>query len=81
MGNAVISNDDKKDLLAKLRDNYFDITAKEAELSAKFGPNNPTIVSLRNQKAQLRSEMRGSSTIEAIESRATTRPPNCESPK
>jgi succinoglycan biosynthesis transport protein ExoP len=59
MGNAVISNDDKKDLLATLRGNYFDITAKEVEASAKLGPNNPIIVSLRNQKAQLRSEMQG----------------------
>ena len=56
-GNALISNDDKKDVLTTLRDKYFDITAKEADLSAKLGPNNPIIVSLRNQKAQLRSEM------------------------
>jgi polysaccharide biosynthesis transport protein len=43
--------------LDKLRSQYFDIVSKEAESSAKFGPNNPTIISLRNQKTQLRSEI------------------------
>ena len=41
----------------KLRSQYLDVVSKEAESSPKLGPNNPTIVSLRNQKAQLRSEM------------------------
>ena len=59
IGNAATSKDDKNDVLARLRQNYFEVTAKEAELSAKLGPNNPSIVSLRNQKAQLRSEMQG----------------------
>ena len=45
------------DLLDKLRSQYFDVIAKEAEASVKLGPNNPGIVSLRNQKAQLRSEI------------------------
>jgi succinoglycan biosynthesis transport protein ExoP len=45
------------DLLDKLRSQYFDIVSKEAESSAKLGPNNPAIISLRNQKIQLRSEM------------------------
>ena len=45
------------DLLDKLRSQYFDVVSKEAESSPKFGPNNPAIVSLRNQKAQLRSEI------------------------
>jgi succinoglycan biosynthesis transport protein ExoP len=45
------------DSLDKLRSQYFDVVAKEAEASAKLGPNNPEIVSLRNQKAQLRSEI------------------------
>ena len=45
------------DLLDKLRSQYLDVVSKEAESSPKLGPNNPTIVSLRNQKAQLRSEM------------------------
>jgi polysaccharide biosynthesis transport protein len=57
LGSASIPNDGKKDVLSTLRDSYFDLTAKEAELSAKFGPNNPAIVSVRNQKVQLRSEM------------------------
>jgi succinoglycan biosynthesis transport protein ExoP len=59
LGNAVNSNDDKQDALSTLRDSYFELTAKEAELSVKFGPNNPSIVSVRNQIAQLRSEMQG----------------------
>jgi polysaccharide biosynthesis transport protein len=45
------------DLLDKLRGQYFDIDSKEAESSAKFGPNNPAIISLRNQKIELRSEI------------------------
>ena len=45
------------DSLDKLRSQYFDVIAKEAEASAKLGPNNPQIISLHNQKAQLRSEI------------------------
>jgi succinoglycan biosynthesis transport protein ExoP len=45
------------DFLDKLRSQYLDITSKEAESSAKLGPNNPAIISLRNQKTQLRSEI------------------------
>jgi succinoglycan biosynthesis transport protein ExoP len=45
------------DSLDKLRAQYFDVVSKEAESSAKLGPNNPGIISLRNQKAQLRSEI------------------------
>ena len=45
------------DLLDKLRSQYFDIVSKEAESSPKLGLNNPEIISLRNQKAQLRSEI------------------------
>ena len=45
------------DLLDKLRSQYFDVVSKEAESSARLGPNNPGIISLRNQKAQLRSEI------------------------
>ena len=41
----------------KLRSQYFDIVSKEAESSAKFGPSNPAIISLRNQKTELRSEI------------------------
>ena len=45
------------DLLDKLRSQYLDVVSKEAESSPKLGPNNPAIVSLRNQKAQLHLEM------------------------
>ena len=43
--------------MSKLRGQYFDVSSKEADLSTKLGLNNPIIVSLRNQKAQLRSEI------------------------
>ena len=43
--------------LDKLRSEYFDVASKEAEASVRLGPNNPGIISLRNQKAQLRSEI------------------------
>ena len=45
------------DFLDKLRSQYLDIVSKEAESSARLGPNNPAIISLRNQKIQLRSEI------------------------
>lgn len=64
IGNSVISGDDKKDVLAALRNNYFDITAKEVELSAKLGPNNPTVIALRNQEALLRSQLRSETQAE-----------------
>lgn len=51
------SNDDKNDVLSKLRNQYFEVASKEAESATKYGPNNPAIVSLRNQKALLRSEI------------------------
>jgi succinoglycan biosynthesis transport protein ExoP len=54
-GNALISNGDKNDVLSTLRNKYFEVAAKEVDASTKLGPNNPTIVSLHNQKAQLRS--------------------------
>src|SRR5208282_2796638 len=57
VGNALIGGDDKNDVLSKLRSQYFEIASKEVDSSTKFGPNNPAIVSLRNQKAQLRSEI------------------------
>jgi succinoglycan biosynthesis transport protein ExoP len=57
IGNTSLSNNDKNDVLAALRGKYFEIAAKEADSSAKLGSNNPVIVSLRNQKTQLRSEI------------------------
>jgi len=45
------------DFLDKLRSQYLDVVSKEADSSAKLGPNNPAIISLRNQKIQLRSEI------------------------
>jgi polysaccharide biosynthesis transport protein len=44
--------------LEKLRSQYFDLVSKEAESSGKLGPNSPAIIGLRNQKAQLLSEMK-----------------------
>ena len=34
------------------------MASKEAESSAKLGANNPAIISLRNQEAELRSEIK-----------------------
>ena len=53
------SGNDDTSVLSKLRNQYFEISAKEVDLSTRFGPNNPAIVSLRNQKAQLHSEIFG----------------------
>ena len=57
IGNVSTSNDDKNDVLSTLRSKYFEIAAKEVDSSTKLGPSNPIIVSLRNQRAQLRSEI------------------------
>ena len=56
-GSNANSNSPLNDSLDKLRSQYFDIVSKEAESSARLGPNNPGIISLRNQKAQLHSEI------------------------
>ena len=44
-------------ILAVLRSQYFDVSSKEADLSGKYGANNPAIVALHSQKAQLMSEI------------------------
>ena len=51
-GNALASS------LDKLRIQYFELVSKEAQYSPNFGPNNPAIVSLHNQEAELRSEIK-----------------------
>jgi polysaccharide biosynthesis transport protein len=56
-GSSANSSAPVNDSLDKLRSEYFDVASKEAEASVKLGPNNPGIISLRNQKAQLRSEI------------------------
>jgi polysaccharide biosynthesis transport protein len=56
-GSSANSSAPVNDSLDKLRSEYFDVVSKEAEASVRLGPNNPGIVSLRNQKAQLRSEI------------------------
>ncbi len=50
-GNGVAS-----ELLDKLRSKFLDVASKEAEFS-NLGLNNPAIISLRKQKAQLHSEI------------------------
>ena len=43
--------------LDKLRTQYFDVVSKLGESTGTLGANNPVVISLRNQEAQLRSEM------------------------
>jgi polysaccharide biosynthesis transport protein len=57
IANASVGDRSENDVLDKLRTQYFDIASREAESSVKFGPNNPAIVSFRNQKAQIESEI------------------------
>jgi succinoglycan biosynthesis transport protein ExoP len=57
VGKALVGNDDNSDVLSKLRSEYLDIASKEVDSSTKFGPNNPAMISLRNQKAQLSSQI------------------------
>ena len=56
-GSSANSSASADDSLDKLRSEYFDVASKEAEASVRLGPNNPGIISLRNQKTQLRSEI------------------------
>jgi succinoglycan biosynthesis transport protein ExoP len=56
-GSSDNSSAPRDDSLDKLRSEYFDVVSKEAEASVRLGPNNPGIISLRNQKAQLHSEI------------------------
>ena len=56
-GSSANSSGPIDDSLDKLRSEYFDVVSKEAEASVRLGPNNPGIISLRNQKAQLHSEI------------------------
>jgi succinoglycan biosynthesis transport protein ExoP len=56
-GSSANSSASVDDSLDKLRSEYFDVVSKEAEASVRLGPNNPGIISLRNQKAQLRVEI------------------------
>ena len=56
-GSSANSSGPVDDSLDKLRSEYFDVVSKEAEASVRLGPNNPGIISLRNQKAQLHSEI------------------------
>jgi succinoglycan biosynthesis transport protein ExoP len=57
IANALIGDDGKNDVLSRLRNAYFDVTSRVAESSAKLGSNNPTIISLRDQKTQLNAEI------------------------
>jgi polysaccharide biosynthesis transport protein len=57
VANVLMGNDEKSDVLTKLRSTYFDVASRLTESSAKLGSNNPTIISLRNQKTQLGSEI------------------------
>src|SRR6185437_14506190 len=43
--------------IAKLHAQLSDLTAKESDWSARFGPNNSVVASLRAQMAQIRSAM------------------------
>ena len=57
IANAPIGDGAGNALINTLRSEYFVLSSKEADSSTKYGHNNPTIVSIRNQKAQIRSEM------------------------
>jgi len=55
--NIPISSESDNGLLNTLRAQYFELESREAEYSTKYGSNSAPIVSLRNQKAQIRSQM------------------------
>jgi succinoglycan biosynthesis transport protein ExoP len=57
IGNESNGKESQNGILDRLRTQYLEIISKEAEYSGKYGSNNPAIVSLRNQKVQLHSEI------------------------
>ncbi len=57
IANAPIGDGPDNALINTLRNEYFVLSSKEADSSTKYGHNNPAIVSIRNQKAQIRSEL------------------------
>ena len=54
---AIELNGKTSDILDKLVSQQFEVASKEADYSVKYGPNNPAIISLRKQKAELQSEI------------------------
>jgi polysaccharide biosynthesis transport protein len=57
IANASIGNGTDNELVRNLRSQYFELASREAEASTKYGLNNPAIVSLRNQKTKISSEI------------------------
>jgi polysaccharide biosynthesis transport protein len=47
----------KNDVVTKLRSQYLDLQAREADWSARYGPNHLAAVNLRNQMAEIRTSI------------------------
>src|SRR5262249_52525560 len=55
---ATASEGVSSQVIAKLRTQYLDLTAREAEWSEKYGPNHLAVVNLRNNMRGIRTSMR-----------------------
>jgi succinoglycan biosynthesis transport protein ExoP len=53
LASATVSDAMHSEVINRLRAQYLDLSAKEAELAAKYGENHGAVVNLRNQMAQL----------------------------
>jgi succinoglycan biosynthesis transport protein ExoP len=47
----------KNEVVSKLRSQYLDLSAREADWSVKYGPNHLAVVNLRNQMREIRSSI------------------------
>lgn len=50
---ATVTDTLRSDVVSKLRSQYLDISNREADLSAKYGPNHQAAVNLRNQMFEI----------------------------
>ncbi len=54
---ATVTDTLKSDVITKLREQYLDLKAREADWSARYGVNHLAAVNLRNQMAELRKSI------------------------
>jgi polysaccharide biosynthesis transport protein len=54
VGEAAVADTFRNEVITRLRNQYLDMSAREANVSARYGPNHEAAVNLRNQMEELR---------------------------
>ncbi len=57
MPDGTVTDQLKNDVVSKLRSQYLDLQAREADWSARYGPNHLAAVNLRNQMAEIQNSI------------------------